>query len=341
LKNVLLNILKFIVFLSIGVVLLYFAFKGINFSKLKENIEGANYLWVVLSLLCGATTYWVRAKRWNLLIEPLGYKPSLINSYHSVIIGYLANFAFPRIGEITRCGTLNRIEKIPADKLIGTVIAERSFDFLTFLILLITAFAIKINFFGSYFSENIFRPAIRKVSTTLNFSVLFWIILAVSIVVGIIMVFTFRVRIKKITLVRKIGKIGKGVLSGAKSVFKIKRKLEFIFFTIILWSLYFLMGYIIFFSLPSTSGLTLIDGLFILVVGSCGMIVPVQGGIGTFHLFVSNALAIYGISPEDGMAYAVISHESQSFIAIILGITSFFILFIRNHKKIAVNGSSD
>ncbi|WP_317235296.1 lysylphosphatidylglycerol synthase transmembrane domain-containing protein [Niabella ginsengisoli] len=87
-------------------------------------------------------SHWVRALRWRLIIEPLGYKPSKLNTFFAVMIGYLANQAVPRLGEVLKCSTLTRYEKIPLDKLVGTVILERLVDviclFLLFCIALIS-----------------------------------------------------------------------------------------------------------------------------------------------------------------------------------------------------------
>ncbi len=55
------------------------------------------------------------------------------------MVGYLANQAVPRLGEVLRCSTLTRYEKIPLDKLIGTVILERIVDALCLLLLFIVA----------------------------------------------------------------------------------------------------------------------------------------------------------------------------------------------------------
>jgi uncharacterized protein (TIRG00374 family) len=337
LKKLILNIIKYLVFLGLGVSLLYFAFKGIDVSKLMGYFEHANYFWVILALIAGFIAYIIRAHRWNLLIEPLGYKPSLKNSYHALILGYTANFAFPRIGEITRCGTLNRTEKIPADMLIGTVVAERAFDLLSAIVVAFITVLLKIDFFGAFFSDNIFKPFYLKMSSTFNFSLLIWITVLVSFIVFFFLVYAFRQSILKITLVKKVKKLGKGVYSGVKSVFKLKRKKEFLLHTILLWGMYYLMTYLIFFSLPSTSHLNAIDAMFLLVVGTFGMILPVQGGIGAFHSIVSLALTLYAIPREEGLAYAVISHESQSIFVILLGSISFLILFIRSHKKTQVN----
>ena len=93
--------------------MLYLAFKDISLSKLAEDFRNAKYSWVVLSLFIGLLSHIIRAYRWNLLIRPLGYKPGLLNSYFAVTIGYLANFAFPRLGEVTRCASLSKTEKIP------------------------------------------------------------------------------------------------------------------------------------------------------------------------------------------------------------------------------------
>ena len=89
-----------------------------------------------------------------------------------------------------------------------------------------------------------------------------------------------------------------------------------------------------FFSLPATSHLTAVDGLFILVVGSLGMSAPVQGGFGVFHVIVASALMLFGISyEEEGLVYAVLVHESQAILCIVAGAFSFFFLFFASRKS--------
>ena len=127
-RNTIIQILKIAGFLSLGILLLYFAFKGVALDELANIIRDANFWWVGLSLVFLSLSFLSRARRWVLLIEPLNYKPSLKNTFYSLMVGYLANFALPRLGEVTRCVTLGKKEKIPVDSLFGTVIIERFID---------------------------------------------------------------------------------------------------------------------------------------------------------------------------------------------------------------------
>lgn len=268
------------------------------------------------------------------MIEPMGYKPKLINSFYALMIGYLTNVAFPRIGEIIRCGSLNKSDKIPVDKLLGTVIVERAIDIITLFILLIIVLIIKINIFESFFIEKIFTPIFERLSSLFKSSVLMWILVFGIIFLITSFIFIFRGKIKNLNFVIKLIKFLKGVFTGIKSVFKMKKRKQFIFHTIFIWSMYLLMTYVVFFAIDPTSDLTIADGLFIVVIGGIGMSVPVQGGFGSFHLIVSLGLTLYGISREQGLLFATITHESQTIFAILLGGFSLLMIFIFNKSRL-------
>jgi len=328
LKNFILKTLKFLGFLSFGIILLYFAFKGISFKTILQDLKSVNYWWVLLSLFFALLAYMARAYRWNIIIEPLNYKPPVLHTFYSLMVGYLANFAFPRIGEITRCASLSKKEKIPVDKLIGTVIVERAVDLLSLLILLILLLIIRLDTFGSFLGNNVFIPLSEKISSTFDFSWFIWIVIAGTFIGFISLYFVFREQLAKIVVVNKVKNLVKGVLSGLKTVYQMKRRWEFIIFSILIWVFYLLMTWVVVFALPATSGLNLIDGLFILVIGGLGMSAPVQGGIGAFHWIVSRGLAsVYAfISIEEGLVFATVSHGSQAIFAIALGTLSFVLL---------------
>jgi hypothetical protein len=94
------------------------------------------------------------------------------------------------------------------------------------------------------------------------------------------------------------------------------------------------MTWVVVFATKSTSHLDLFDGIFLLVVGGLAMSAPVQSGIGAFHIFISAALvAVYGITKEDGMVYAILSHESQLIFGVILGTFSFYALLRKTPPK--------
>jgi uncharacterized protein (TIRG00374 family) len=317
--------------------LLYFAFKGINLHDLLIDLKNANYLWVFLSLLLAIFGFLIRAYRWKLLIEPLGFNPHLRNTFYALMVGYSANFVLPRLGEITRCGSLNKSENVPFDALLGTVIVERIIDILILLVLLLFIFFIKMEFFGNFLKEHIFIPLIHKFSGFFDFSFISWLIFLVVIIIIGSTYYVFKERLSKRMLFRKTNKIISGISSGFKAVYKLKKRKVFIFNTIFLWLVYFFMTWLLVFAIPETSQLKAIDGLFILVIGSLGMSAPVQGGIGAFHWIVSLGLTLYGIPKKDGLVFATISHESQAILIVLLGSLSVFMLLLQQKKSRALN----
>lgn len=329
------KVLNFFLFLSIGAVLMYLSFKGINFGGLFDELKNANYFWVILAIVLGVFSHLARAYRWNMLIEPLGYKPHLKNTFYAVMIGYMTNFALPRMGEITRCGMLGKKEKIPVDALIGTVILERGFDMIILLLLMTLVIFAKIDVFGAFIGQNVFDPLLDKVQIIFTLPSYILVILAIIPVAMLVLYFKIRHWLWSIAFLQRMKEIVKNVIRGIKTVFKMKKGLEFLLFTAIIWILYFLMTYLIFFALPALSHLKIIDGLFILVVSSLGISAPVQGGFGAFHWLVSSALTFYGVTREYGLVYATISHESQTLMIVIVGLISFILLFAG--KKTGVN----
>ncbi len=299
-----------------------------SLDALTNDLRHARYSWVLLSLVFAFLAYVSRAIRWRLIIEPLSYRPGLRNTFFALMVGYLANFAFPRIGEITRCATLARKEKIPVDRLIGTVIIERAVDLISLLIILLVLVVMRFDTFGTFFRENVFIPLGNKISSTLNFTWLVWTIAALTLSVFLTLYLFFRSRISHLRFVTKTKEMIRGISEGLKTIYKMKKRGQFIFHTVFIWLMYWMMTWVVVFALPTTSHLGIIDGLFILVIGGLGMSAPVQSGIGAFHWIVSRGLYIvYGISIEKGLVFATISHESQSLFAISLGILSFILLF--------------
>lgn len=312
---------------------MYLSFKGVDFDHLVDDLKSANYFWVFISLICAIVGYVSRAIRWRLLIEPLNYKPPIKNVFFALMFGYFANFAFPRIGEITRCGALTKSDKIPMDSLIGTVIIERAIDLIVLIILLFVVFIAKIDVFGEFIKDTVFIPLFRKIVNTVDFPIFYWLIVIAILVFAFGLLYYNRKKIKRVKIIIKIRKILRGVISGVKTVTKMKSRMAFLFHTIVIWLSYFLMTYVVIFAIPATSNLTPIDGLFLLVIGGLGMAAPVQGGIGAFHWIVSSALSLYGISKAEGLVFATIQHESQAILAILLGSFSALMLFLISRRK--------
>ena len=172
-----LQTLKFLAFFAVGIVLLWFAFRNVNFTRLAADLKEADYSWLLLSLLFGLFAFISRARRWVLLINPLGFNPSLRNSFYALMTGYLANLALPRIGEITRCVALGKKEKIPVDQLIGTVVVERTIDFLSLLLIMIILIFTSGDQIGLFLKESILVPIQQKVFSIFGNTWILWVML--------------------------------------------------------------------------------------------------------------------------------------------------------------------
>jgi uncharacterized protein (TIRG00374 family) len=320
--------LKFLAFFAVGILLLWFAFSNVNFSKLVAGLKEAEYSWLLLSVLFGFIAFVSRARRWVLLINPLGFNPSTLNSFYALMTGYLANLALPRIGEITRCVALGKKEKIPVDQLIGTVVVERTIDFLSLLLIMIILIFTSGDKIGLFLKESILDPIQQKVLSVFGNTWILGVILFSIASLALFLMIRYKKNLRKVHFFSKMFDLARGIINGLNTITNLKRKWEFIFHTVFIWINYALMTWVVVFSLESTSHLTFGNSIFILVIGGLAMSAPVQSGLGAFHYIVSRGLMIVnGIPVEDGLVYALLAHESQLIFIAITGTISFFIIF--------------
>lgn len=328
----LLNLFKYTLLVGLSVFLMWYALKGIDFSLVWKQLQQVNYFWISLSLLVAFAGFLSRAYRWKMQLEPLGYTITTSETYHAMLVGYLANLLLPRAGEVIRCSLLRKTSNVAVKASFGTVITERLLDMVMLLILTGMAFLIEFDrihaFFWSLFSDKVTAYGIK--SELLYRLGGAFVIVTVTV---IILVYVFREKLKQNALYRKIHEFLKGVAEGIFSIAKLKNKFAFVAHTLFVWFTYFLTGYIGFLALPGTAGLSMGAALSVLVVGSLGMSAPVQGGIGVFHIMVRSTLLLYGLSKETGMAYALVTHTSQTLLVVILGGISFVISMVNQSKK--------
>jgi len=333
LRKTLIQILKFFGFLAVGILLLWLAFRTVNFSKLRDDLIGADYSWILLSLLFGFIAYLSRARRWVILIKPLGHHPGFWNTFHSLMLGYLANLALPRVGEITRCVALGKKEKIPVDQLLGTVVVERTIDLFSLLTIMVALLLTSGSSIKEYLNKAIIIPFREKVLSVFGSVWILWALLIVLFLVTLWLLVKYKRELRRIRFFSKMFDIARGVLNGLKTILKLKNNKEFIFHTVFIWLNYALMTWVVVFSLESTSHLSFWNSIFILVIGGLAMSAPVQGGMGAFHYFVSRGIAfVEEVSIEDASAYAILTHESQLILVLILGAVAFYMLYRKNRK---------
>jgi len=333
LKKIVVQILKIAAFLALGILLLYFAFRGVAFDELARTFQTVNFWWIGLSLIFAFISFFSRARRWVLLIEPLGFKPSFKNTYHSLMVGYLSNYALPRLGELTRCVTLGNREKIPVDSLIGTVIVERVVDLLMLMLILLILLFSWMDKFGAFFSEQVYGPLQQKFIELFGGAWVLWVIVVASLLLIVLLIYLFRKSLARFSLFRKVKEILKGILDGLKTIYRMERKWEFLLHSVLIWFLYIMMTWVVVFALEELSGLSFIDGMFLLVIGGLGMSAPVTAGFGAYHWITSRGLMfVYDFSLETGSAYAILAHESNSLLTILLGAISYTLLMLSRKK---------
>lgn len=317
------NSLQFLLFLAIALLLLWVAFRDMPAESLLEGFRASNGLLISLAICVAFFSYLFRAFRWQLLIRPLGHTPKVSHLFYSVMVGYLANFLFPRLGEVARCGVLSRKSAIPVDKLIGTVIMERVVDMASLLLITLIYATVRFEFLLGFFEKtgDYFDMPGNNFLVALLFGVL---LMALG---GWVMYRLLKKYFPKGTFRDRISKWMQGVTLGLRSLMDLRQRGAFLLFTLLIWMAYFGMTYLLFLAIPATSHLTPADTFFILVIGSFAFVIPAQGGIGSFHLMISLGLTILGVSRADGLVYATLSHSVQSLFAVLLGALSFALLF--------------
>ena len=294
-----------------------------------EGLKSCRWEFILLSMAAGSFAFWLRAVRWRKLLLPIDGSITRMTAFNGINIGNISNFVFPRIGEFIRCGVITRRsepvspddpehKKASYDKVLGTVVLERSWELLVMLLLLAVVVVGGFNRFGGFFVEQIWTPMAQR----LDFSI--WWIVAVLVLAGAAGCFALWRYRDTNPVFSKVWGIFRGILQGFASCLKMDRKWMFFAYTAFIWMTYWLMAASTVWAAPFLSELDLIDALFLSLVGGLGFAVPVPGGIGAFHFIISLALsAIYGIPTELGIIYATLSHTSQAITQIFFGAGSY------------------
>jgi uncharacterized protein (TIRG00374 family) len=141
------RIFNIVLFLVVGVLIFISIYRNLEFSEIRHALTLLKYEWIILSGILGLASHYIRALRWNLLIEPLSHKPSVTNTYLAVLVLYLFNILIPRGGEFARCTVISRYEKIPFTRLLGTVVSERLSDLMTFFLIVVVLLAVDLSYF--------------------------------------------------------------------------------------------------------------------------------------------------------------------------------------------------
>jgi len=297
------KIVKYVLLLLLTAALLYLAFRNISWKDFWQGLRSCNYWWILATMAIQWIITYLRGNRWLIMMRPISKGLTRRETYDAYAICYLANIAFPRSGEVIRCGLVAENGKTSFEGSLGTVVIERTWDLMCMLLCCIPLF-----FFGTFrdfLVEKMFRPAAESMSIGL-----FWMvaIAVLALVIVIWLIYHFRNRISASKFGTKFIGFMKGLADGVKAGFKMERKWAFFGYTAIIWFGYWMCSLFTMYAFPASAGFSMMDALFIMVVGALGWVVPVQGGFGAFHFIVAMTLVpIYGFTYDTGLVFATIS----------------------------------
>lgn len=330
-KKKLLSGLRLLFFLGVGGLFIWLFLRKLSpDQKLEiwESFYGANYWWALLSIILGIISHLIRAVRWKILLRPMGYSPRLGNAFAAVMVGYLANLALPRLGEVTRCTILAKYEKVPIQKSFGTVIVERAVDLLIFGFLFLLVILGQWGLIKDYTYDKIYLPLSQRFAILQNLS-LVWGIIFVMFIGLILVLYLIRKRFAHLVLYQRFRNLALGFWEGLRSVTRIKNPFLFILQSLLIWVFYFLMLYTCFFCFAESAGLGVPAGLAMLVFGTIGIMV-VQGGIGIYPAIIAEAASLYGLALTTGYALGWLAWSAQTLMIILAGGLALVLLPLKN-----------
>lgn len=330
------NFFQYVIILGVTALLIYFSLRGLKVAEgenkwdyLSKTWAAADKLWLFIMAALSLWSHVIRAERWNMLLLPMGYKPKLSHSFHSLMVGYLVNLVIPRGGELSRCYNLYKLSKIPVVESFGTVVVERIIDLIFLIILIAISFAFESRKLFAFIET---LPIDLQGSSRLP--VLFFIIIA-----GLILLLIIILVIKKNKKVNAVFvKTWKSFVTGLLSVRKLERKGLFIIYSCAIWLLYFAMSFAVLKAFPATENLDFTAVLSLFAIGAIAMAAPLPGGTGSYHVLVPQGLFfLYDIPLSEAVAFTFIFHGWQTTLFIAFGALSLIVTSLivkRNAAKL-------
>ena len=316
----LITFLKIAIPLGLGMFLIYYSYSKFTPQQLEEisaYFKKADYTFVILSLVFSLLSHISRAYRWSFLLEPLGYKPRLLNNFMAVSVAYIMNIFIPKSGEVSRALIINKYEDVPFDKAFGTIISERVVDLL--FLFGFTTIALLLQF--DKLSEFLLN--------VLPINIIYNLIAVLSV---FLVLFLLALKFSKSSIIKKILRFFSGLKDGVLSILKMKKNGSFIVHSFLIWGLYLLSFYTATFALNETSNIAFSTLIITFVIGSFSFAFT-NSGFGSYPFFVAGILVIFSIPETVGTAFGWIVWTSSIASIVFFGGLSLLILPFYNKEK--------
>lgn len=307
--------------IALGIFLMWYVYSQYTPEQKDEvfsYFKNAHYGFVILAVLMSVVSHVIRAYRWNFMLSPIGYRPSLANNFMAVSVAYLMNIFIPKSGEVSRAVVLSKYEDVPFDKGFGTIISERVVDL--FLLLLFTLIALLLQFDKLYTYLTEIVP-MKKIG------------IGIAILGGLGLLFLLFLKYSKGSFSTKIKGLISGLKEGIFSIMKMEKKGAFIFQSLLIWALYIASFYTATLALDETSGIAFGTVVITFVVGSFTFAFT-NSGFGYYPLAIAGILLVFGVAETVGTALGWIVWTSNIIYILVSGGLSFIILPIYNRNKL-------
>jgi uncharacterized protein (TIRG00374 family) len=306
--------LKVLLFISIGLILLFLVYKDFDFSSISKQLASVNYLWLTAALFFVVLSHLSRSIRWQIMMKSIDYDVKGVNAFFSVIISYFASLAIPRAGEIARCVYIKNYEKVPVSTTLGTVVSERVVDMsitlLATLTVALTSYQYFIDFFQSY------------LNIPISLSLIIYIVLSGTL--SVLLMYIFRSKIKTFKLYKKVEHIVYDFKDGLVTILKFKNKYLFLFLSFLIWFSYYMTFYCGTQCFEFTRNFGMFNAFIAFVLATYGVLVPTPGGIGAYHFIVIVTLPTLmpTIQKSDAEFFALFAHSVPNLLIVLLGFAS-------------------
>ena len=329
-KTLLTNTAKIIFPILLGGAILYWMYRGEDFSRLQHVLtEEMDWTWMLLSFPFGILAQMFRGWRWKQTLDPIDKHPRTSTCINSVFLSYAVSLIIPRIGEFTRCAILKRFDGMSFSKALGTVVTERAVDTLIVMLYSGLILLVEMSIFGTFF---------KKTGTSLDrilssFSLTGWLVTAIC---GIAVLILLHLLLKNFSIYNKVKMTLGGIWEGVLSLRGVKNLPLYLFFSIGIWVMYFLHYYLTFFCFDFTAHLGIGCALVSFVVANFAVIVPTPNGAGPWHFAIKTMLILYGVADEQALWFVLIVHTVQTMLVVALGIYAWAALMFTKRQNIVL-----
>lgn len=316
--------LKFILLFIFAVFIFWLFGRNLDWTEVNQSLRRANALYLIVAVLIICLGYLLRAKRWQVLLEPIT-ETSLKELFATTTVGFAAVFFVGRAGEIVRPMWLPmRDHRVRPSAALVTLFVERIFD----LAALICFFAVNLLWLEV--------PAGQE--GEIAYVKLIGIFMLAGVGVGFLGLYLYQrfsepiiswfERISDVKILpKRVRAIFLSVLRQLANALKILRDWREVaavtFWTFVLWLGVAIPTWLVIlaFGIP----LNFSHSLFVMGWAAIGSVVPTPGGAaGAFHAATASGLMFLGRDKEEAMAVSIAMHLVYFAPAVIFGIYYFF-----------------